>query len=441
MKYFLKLIILALLFSPIGLLANNRKQADKFSFKDGDRWCAIGNSITHQGKYLEMIYMYYLTRFPYNHIELFNCGAGGDTATGTLTRRMDKDILAHNPTVATIMLGMNDIWWINSGLFPEENYTGDLERIIDRLEENGSRVILITPSPYDYSVVSEEPVDSKRIGLERLAEKVLQIGNKHNIPVVDFYNVMLNITLEQQAVDPSFTLLVKDRVHTKPLADFIMGYTFLKSANISPIVSHTIIDAASVSIVQQTNCSVNNLADDKGNILFTIQEEALPYPQSLIPEEASSFFDFNKEMNREIIQVNGLEPGQYRLYIDDLLINKYTHNQLSEGINLPLENTPQNKQSEKLAGIISEYTSVVGSKLRYIAMIEYGELKKRYDIDDAGTAESDIIKQFGEESERFEEYLQLKKEESKYMEKARNLKNQLWEENKPQSHVYRIEKK
>lgn len=446
MKNILRLVILVSFFGFLSVslsakISDDGRPRQENSFKKGDRWCAIGNSITHQGRYLQMIYLYYITRFPYEQFDLFNCGAGGDTATGTLTRRMDADILINNPTTATVMLGINDIWWEHSGLFTSENYPRDLEGIVNRLKQAGSRVILITPSPYDYSVKSEEPVDPKRLGLERLAGEVVNLAKKYDLPVVDFYNQMMTITFEGQAHDSAFTLLQKDRVHTKPIADFIMGYLFLKATAPLTSVSEIIIDAKSESLSEQTNCTVEDLVVNSEEIRFSSLEKALPYPQSAIPQDALKYGDFNSEWNREILRVRGLETGQYTLYIDDVAVDNYSASELSQGVNLALsENTSQSKQAELLHRLISEYTSVMGEKIRYIRMIEYGELKKRYDIDDVSTPKSDIIKQFGADNSNFDKYLALKKEESLWIKEAENLKKLLWENNKPHIHRYLIKK-
>lgn len=412
---------------------------DDLKFKNGDRWCAIGNSITHQGGYLGMIYSYYVTRYPYQHIELFNCGAGGDTSTGTYTRRMDKDILVHKPTIATIMLGMNDIWWENNGLFPQEYYSKNLALMIDRLKEEGSKVVLLTPSPYDYSVKSSEPIDPKRLGLERLANEVIELGKDKNVPVVEFYHPMLELTLEKQAIDSTFTLLVKDRVHTKPIADFIMGYMFLKATDVSAIVSTVEIDFKLDSIINIENCLVDNLEIEKDLIQFSVLEEALPYPKLTLPKDIEDFVSFEEELNLEILKINNLAIGQYTLYIDSTLIGDFSHLEFQDGINLAcFDNTPQNQQANKIAELMRDYITIVGSKLRHIAMIEYGELKKKYDIDDVNSAEADIKNNFNNEIARFEEYLSIKKEESHWIEVVAKLEKRLWIENKPKLHNYRI---
>lgn len=77
-------------------------------FKDGDRVCFIGNSITMNGRYHNYIELFYATRFPERKIEFFNCGISGDVAGGMLAR-MNSDILRHKPNRAVLMVGMNDI--------------------------------------------------------------------------------------------------------------------------------------------------------------------------------------------------------------------------------------------------------------------------------------------------------------------------------------------
>lgn len=80
-------------------------------FKDNDRVCFIGNSITMNGKFHNYIELFYATRFPDRKIEFYNCGISGDVSGGML-ERMDSDILIHKPTWSVLMVGMNDI---NSG--------------------------------------------------------------------------------------------------------------------------------------------------------------------------------------------------------------------------------------------------------------------------------------------------------------------------------------
>src|SRR5947207_2575157 len=77
-------------------------------FKNNDRVCFVGNSITHEGDFTNYIALYYATRYPNKKIFFYNAGIAGDEASDMLAR-MDKDILIHKPTVAVLMAGMNDV--------------------------------------------------------------------------------------------------------------------------------------------------------------------------------------------------------------------------------------------------------------------------------------------------------------------------------------------
>src|SRR5271170_7639154 len=81
-------------------------------FQSGDTVCWVGDSITHGGSYHAIVELFYATRFPDRNIRYYNDGIGGDRASAIMSDekyRLDADILAHKPTVATSMLGMNDV--------------------------------------------------------------------------------------------------------------------------------------------------------------------------------------------------------------------------------------------------------------------------------------------------------------------------------------------
>jgi hypothetical protein len=238
------------------------------AFSKGDRWCAIGDSITHQGRYLEPIYLYYLTRFPEDRFRLFNCGCGGDTAAGTL-RRMDTDILVHQPTVATVMLGMNDIWWKNNKLIGPRDYLRDLTRIVDQLQQANCRVILCTSSPYDASVRSGNQIDPLRQGLDGCVQQMRELAATREIPVVDIFEAMSEIAKRGQAANPDFTMQIADRTHPTAIGGLVMAYTFLRAMRATPLVSKIGIDNGAGKFVEQTNCAADNLSCDRETISFS----------------------------------------------------------------------------------------------------------------------------------------------------------------------------
>src|SRR5262249_52884273 len=102
-----KLCLIAVLAHSGSLFA-----ADAFALRDGDRVVFYGDSITDQRRYTTFIETYVLTRFPKLDIRFVHSGWGGDRVGGggggPIDVRLWRDVLPYNPTVVTIMLGMND---------------------------------------------------------------------------------------------------------------------------------------------------------------------------------------------------------------------------------------------------------------------------------------------------------------------------------------------
>ena len=79
-------------------------------YKDGDRACMVGDSITASGAYTLALMTYYITRLPDTNIDFRNLGLSGDYCGGIL-HRMQSDILPNfdkQRSVGVLMVGMND---------------------------------------------------------------------------------------------------------------------------------------------------------------------------------------------------------------------------------------------------------------------------------------------------------------------------------------------
>src|SRR5258708_23848269 len=86
--------------------------AQSFGLKDGDRVVFYGDSITDQRLYTTLTETYVVTRCPKLNVQFIHSGWGGDRVTGggggAIDVRLQRDVFAYQPTVMTIMLGMND---------------------------------------------------------------------------------------------------------------------------------------------------------------------------------------------------------------------------------------------------------------------------------------------------------------------------------------------
>src|ERR1700694_5807699 len=99
------IVTLACTFSPA-------QQAPSFALKNGDRGVFYGDSITEQKLYTSDVEEFVLTRFPHWRVSFTHSGVGGDKVSGGRAGPgglgLERDVFAYQPTVVTVMLGMNE---------------------------------------------------------------------------------------------------------------------------------------------------------------------------------------------------------------------------------------------------------------------------------------------------------------------------------------------
>jgi lysophospholipase L1-like esterase len=378
MKKFLLIPVLALT-CTLGLQATE----GSFPFKNGDVWCALGDSITHGGSYHHDVELFYVTRYPENSLKVINCGVGGDTARGAL-RRLGWDCLDHKPSVVSVMLGMNDV---NRNLYDATNapspelerlkadadasYRTNMASLTSLITNTGARLILITPSIFDDTgdlKATNKP--GCAAALTRYANDVKTLAAQRGAEVVDFNGSMTAINTSIQKTNAAGTIVGADRVHPGPVGHFVMAYEFLKAQKPLARVSLIGVDASTGKPAGCERCDVSDIKAKPDEVSFTCLEKSLPYP---VPDEkkpALGLVLLMDELNGEILKVTGLKAGSYQLVIDDIPIRTYTAEKLASGVNISAEQTPQSNQALLVAEILKKKWDAA-LKLRNIAAFEY----------------------------------------------------------------------
>jgi len=333
-------------------------------FKDGETVCFLGDSITAGGRTQTMLADYYLTRFPERTIRFVNAGRSGDSAGGALGRLQD-DVIAKKPTSVTIMLGMNDVSRGSYVANPDagklkqqqqslNGYKANMGKVVARIraEAGEPRLLFITPSPFDQTVVLEKENNQPGCndGLGRCAEIVKELAAKNQAAVVDFHTPMTALNLEQQKHDPKWTIIGGDRVHPGAPGHLMMAWLFLKAQGAPAVVSSVKVDAAAGRAVESLNAEVTKIAKQDGGIAFTVLEKALPFPVDPAAKPVLELLPIEKELNQEMLSVSGLAKGTYELKIDGVVVAKGTAEDFAHGINLAFnEATSQFKQAQAVA--------------------------------------------------------------------------------------------
>lgn len=355
---------------------------DVEKFRDGDRVCFIGDSITAGGGYSSQILLFYITRFPGMRVESFNCGISGDVASGGVMR-YGWDISPNKPTVAVVMFGMNDVGRLlytegKSG--PEieaqrrdaiDNCLSSLDQLAVLLAGSGTGSIFLTPSIYDQTGNQKTSnCHGVNDALKTCADGIRELAKKYNAGLIDFNGPMDVINREGQKKTPGFTIVGGDRVHPRSVGSLIMAYLFLKAQGMTPTVAKMGVDAASGNILEQDNCRISGVSTTPGGISFDCYEQSLPFPIADAAKPALDLIPFTNELNSEVLRIPGLGGEDYEILIDGRVVAKASAATLQSGLNLALvKETPQYKQAEEVQGLIAARTAVEAN-LRMLVLVE-----------------------------------------------------------------------
>jgi hypothetical protein len=352
-------------------------------FQSGDRWCVLGDSITHAGFYHRYVELFYLTRFPSLQFDVINCGISGDTAAGA-QKRLAWDCLNVKPKVVTVMFGMNDV---KRDLYAPKATGTDIEqqrtsaaaiydktmrRLTQTLRDAGTKVVCLLPTPYDDTSDLPTPnLPGCNAALAGLGQRVQAISQEFQLPIVDFNSPLISINAEKQKIDPHFTIIGPDRIHPKEPGHLIMAAEFLKAQQLTGVVSRIVIDAAARRSGGLENCVISDLTFQPEGVSFTCSEHSLPFPVTPEAKPALELIPFVQDFDQEMLRVTGLAPGDYQLKIDDQAVRNFTSAELAAGVNLALQtNTPQYQQSLAVQAALSKKWAAV-DKIRTLAYVEF----------------------------------------------------------------------
>lgn len=446
------------------LLSLNEAIAQFPLFKDGDRVCFIGNSITMNGRFHNYIELYYATRFPDRKIGFFNCGISGDVAGGML-RRMDSDILFHRPTWSVLMVGMNDVGRSQYSKERESEpgikkkqqealnrYFRNVDSIVRILMNAKCNIILQTPSIYDQTAKLQTAANvGVNDALGKCAEFLKTLSAKYKLPIVDYWTAMNKINAIVQKKDAANTIVGTDRVHPDVQGHFIMAAQFLKTQQAPGYVSIVNINARKETIKRVEQSSISDIKYDNSILSFSSKGTALPYPMLSKDFNPDSLISFTNGFNKEILKIGSLKKGNYELKIDDVVVGNYSASQLKKDINLAtITTTPQYQQAEKVLAILNEYWGYV-RKLRQIKYVEYqlmDEQMRRTPLTKENGKEliEKRMEKFKNQEKEYVEFYQSNFNEylvNKPMEKELLLKSdesfkKIYQINKPVDHKYQV---
>jgi len=334
-------------------------EATSFYLKAGDTVVFYGDSITEQSLYTQFVELYAITRFPRMRVRFFGAGVGGDRVSGGLggpiDERLTRDVFSHQPSVVTVMLGMNDGAYTATTEEIQGVYVKGYEHLLSSLRANspGARITLLGPSPYDditRPVTFPAGYNSVMLHFGNLDR---ELAGKFGATFVSLNQPVVAALERAQTLNPlAAQLIVPDRVHPDPIAHWIMAEALLAGWNAPDLVSSVTIAGDDVRVVEAQNASVEQLDRTNGTLRWTETENALPLPLNANNATLALLLqltDIQQRLNQESLRVTGLAAGKYKLTIDGKGIGTFSAEELAKGINLADYETPMRSQAQWVA--------------------------------------------------------------------------------------------
>jgi lysophospholipase L1-like esterase len=175
----------------------------------------FGDSITQQGaetgRYITLIDSMCKVENKTAQYEFAGAGIGGNKVYD-LYLRMDDDVLAKNPDIVVIYIGVNDVWHKTSfgtGTDPDK-FEKFYDAIIKKLKDKNISVILCTPA-----VIGEKTDFSNQQDgdMNKYSSIVRGIAQKNNLSLVDLRQKFLDYNKQNNTGNKEQGILTRDRVH------------------------------------------------------------------------------------------------------------------------------------------------------------------------------------------------------------------------------------
>ena len=148
---------------------------------------------------------------PADQFELIGAGIGGNKIYD-LFLRMDDDVLARQPDVVVIWVGVNDVWHKASsgtGTDPDK-FVKFYEAVVKKLKAANIRVILCTPA----TIGERTDMSNQQDGdLNQYSRFIRELAQRNNLPLVDLRKAFLDYNLKNNPENKEKGILTTDRVH------------------------------------------------------------------------------------------------------------------------------------------------------------------------------------------------------------------------------------
>lgn len=176
----------------------------------------LGDSITQEGRTLEFGFINLLEEsVDSEKFNLIGKGVSGDKVSDLLVR-YENDVLAQNPDIVFIYIGINDVWHsygVGKGS-DIDFYEKGLRKIITDIKKRGGKIVLCTPTVIGERITFEDELESKRDQeLDAFSGVVRNLSSEFNTELLDLRAIFKDYLIENNKNNSYQDFLTNDGVH------------------------------------------------------------------------------------------------------------------------------------------------------------------------------------------------------------------------------------
>ena len=178
----------------------------------------FGDSITQAGAntggYIRLMEDMLKAKGASDKYELIGAGIGGNKIYD-LYLRMEDDVLAKNPDVVVIWVGVNDVWHkatSGTGTDPDK-FERFYNAVVKKLQDKGIKVLLTTPSTIGEKTDNTNQQDGD---LNKYSNIIRRIAAEKSCGLIDLRRDFLAYNLKNNPQNDEKGILTTDRVHLNP---------------------------------------------------------------------------------------------------------------------------------------------------------------------------------------------------------------------------------
>ena len=236
-------------------------------FNEGDRVGFFGDSITEAkiyGRVTELVFRHF---HPQAKVSFINNGHGGLLLAGTTL----GSVIAGDPNVVTIMIGMNDAIigsWVRG--MPVEPviaaYKAKLVALVRELKALGKEIIILTPTLTDESVPSIFMTEGTRCLLAAMGRTCVDVAQQESVPCID---VQSEFEHYEESL-PRFAVLRPDGVHPCARGHYQIARSLWTRLNLAgALAGGRAVPIASPELDVELTLTTNILPSDSNDMEFS----------------------------------------------------------------------------------------------------------------------------------------------------------------------------